>query len=69
MRPIRYVIALIALASLPACSTDPTTPVKASESPALTGGYMSSGNAFDPGPNNAGDTVTARSPGYLGSGY
>lgn len=73
MRPIRLASTLAALALLAACTSDPSAPITASGRPAFTGGYMSSGNAFEPDTNGApapaADTVTARGPGYMGSGY
>jgi uncharacterized lipoprotein YajG len=75
MRPIRSLTTLAALTLLASCTANPVTPSVASGHPALTGGYMSSGNAFDPGTDTtsatstAADTMTARGPGYMGSGY
>lgn len=75
MRPIRTLATLAALTLLTSCTANPTAPSAASDRPMLTGGYMGSGNAFDPGADTtstasvAAGTVTARGPGYMGSGY
>ena len=75
MRPIRRLATLAALTLLASCTANPTAPSAASDRPALTGGYIGSGNAFDPGADTtsatstAADTVTGRGPGYMGSGY
>lgn len=72
MRPLRLLTVLSALALFAGCTSSPTAPVTASERPSLTGGYTSSGNAVPAAPDDTtstpSDTVTARGPGYLGSG-